>query len=129
MVVRTSDGLVDVMRIRLVRKLADYLDGIDVSRYHEGDVVDLPRAEAELLIAEQWALPFSGPSRDVRAVSTGQRRAFAADRSQRRTLEQLRRVREGLESKPFEPYELRRAEDHIREAHHDSRPKTLKDKE
>lgn len=44
------------MRVRLVRKLADYLDGIDLSAYEEGDVLDLPRREAELLIAEGWAM-------------------------------------------------------------------------
>lgn len=116
------------MRIRLLRKLADHLDGVDVSSYNEGDVLDLPRGEAELLIAEQWALPFRDLRRDVRAVSTVNARAFAADRSQRRTLEQLRRIREGFESKPLEPHELRRAEDRIREAHHDSRQKTFNDK-
>ncbi len=118
-----------VMWIRLVRKLADHLDGIDVSSYNEGDILDLPRAEAGLLIAEQWALPFRGPSRDVRAASTAHLRAFAADRSERRTLEQLRRVREGFETQPLEPHEHRRAEDRIRDAHHDSRQKTLNDKE
>jgi|SRR5947208_10805951 hypothetical protein len=49
------------MRVRLVRKLADLLDGIDVSAYRSGDVVDLSRRDAELLIAEQWAVPVSVP--------------------------------------------------------------------
>jgi hypothetical protein len=117
------------MRIRLLRKLADRLNGIDVSSYNEGDVLDLPRAEAELLIAERWALQFRDPSRDVRAVSTVNAHAFAADRSERRTLEQLRRAREGFETKPLESHEHRRAEDRIRDAHHDSRQKTFNDKE
>lgn len=46
-----------VDKVTLTRKLADRLDGIDVSGYHEGDVLDLPRPQAELLIAEQWAVP------------------------------------------------------------------------
>src|SRR4051794_7883212 len=40
------------MQIQLVRKLADYLDGIDVSKCREGENIDLPRSDAELLIAE-----------------------------------------------------------------------------
>jgi hypothetical protein len=45
------------MKVRLRRVLADYLDGIDVRNCREGDVLDLPDAEANLLIAEQWAVP------------------------------------------------------------------------
>jgi hypothetical protein len=44
------------MKVRLSRVLADYLDGIDVRNYQAGDVLDLPAAEAHLLIAEQWAI-------------------------------------------------------------------------
>ena len=43
------------MWIRLTRKLARCLDGIDVSQRCVGDVFELPSAEAELLVAEQWA--------------------------------------------------------------------------
>jgi len=50
------------IRVRLVRKLADYLDGIDLSAYNEGDLLDLPRREAELLIAEGWAIAWSESS-------------------------------------------------------------------
>jgi hypothetical protein len=49
------------MRVRLVRKLADLLDGIDVSAYRCGDVIDLSRRDAELLIAERWAVPAPVP--------------------------------------------------------------------
>jgi hypothetical protein len=45
------------MHIRLIHKLADHLDGIDVSDCCEGDHVDLPERDAELLIAEGWAEP------------------------------------------------------------------------
>jgi hypothetical protein len=45
------------MKVRLTRKLAEQLDGIDVSALNEGDVFDLPRAQAQLLIAEHWAMP------------------------------------------------------------------------
>jgi len=45
------------MRVRLTRKLADCLDGIDVSDRHVGDVLDLSPPDARLLLAEQWAIP------------------------------------------------------------------------
>ena len=43
------------MKVRLVRKLADCLDGIDVTDYEVGDVLDLALADAILLVAEGWA--------------------------------------------------------------------------
>jgi hypothetical protein len=45
------------MRIRLTRKLSQLLNGVDISRQSVGDVIDLPRRDAELLLAEGWALP------------------------------------------------------------------------
>src|SRR6476469_1680172 len=45
------------MRVRLVRKLADRLDGVDVSGHSSGDILELSRRDAELLIAERWAAP------------------------------------------------------------------------
>jgi hypothetical protein len=44
------------MRVVLVRKLADWIDGIDLSGFHVGDVLELPRTAARLLAAEGWAL-------------------------------------------------------------------------
>src|SRR3954470_2819551 len=43
------------MWIQLTRKLADFLDGVDVSHRQVGDVFELPTSEAHLLIAENWA--------------------------------------------------------------------------
>jgi hypothetical protein len=43
------------MRIRLIRKLALCLNGVDVSQLHVGDVVDLPERSARLLLMEGWA--------------------------------------------------------------------------
>ena len=45
------------MKVRLVRKLADCLDGIDVTDREVGDVLDLAPADAILLVAEGWAAP------------------------------------------------------------------------
>ena len=43
------------MRIRLIRKLALCLNGIDVSDLRVGDEVDLPERSARLLVLEGWA--------------------------------------------------------------------------
>jgi hypothetical protein len=43
------------MRVRLIRKLADEIDGIDLSQRQVGDTIDLPRLQGHLLIAEGWA--------------------------------------------------------------------------
>ena len=85
------------VRIRLLRKLADRLDGIDVSGSKEGDVLDLPRRQAELLIAEQWALPYRLTD-ELRATSAAPERVVAAERSQRRASEQRQRVRHKRET-------------------------------
>ena len=45
------------MRVRVTRKLAECVDGVDLSRCREGDVIDLTEPEAQLIIAEQWAVP------------------------------------------------------------------------
>ena len=43
------------MVIRLTRKLADMIDGIDLSAYSVGQVLHLPWHDAWLLLAEGWA--------------------------------------------------------------------------
>jgi len=114
------------MQIQLVRKLANHLDGIDVTAYQQGDVIDLPRRDAELLIAEQWAVAYyDSGAREVRNVSAAPQLAFAADRVVRRSLDQIRRIREEMEAKRFEEQERRRAEDRIREELHDAHATTI----
>jgi hypothetical protein len=44
-----------VVKIRLNRKLADILNGIDVRRVKAGEELDLSAHDAELLVAEGWA--------------------------------------------------------------------------
>lgn len=56
------------MQVKLTRKLALELDGVDLSNNDVGEVVDLPAPEARLLIAESWAIPerrHTGPSDEV----------------------------------------------------------------
>lgn len=45
------------MKVRLTRKHADRIDGIDLSSRTVGETMELPPREARLLIAEQWATP------------------------------------------------------------------------
>ena len=44
------------MRVVLTRKLADCVDGVELSGWRVGDVLDLPDQEASLLLAERWAI-------------------------------------------------------------------------
>lgn len=43
------------MKVRLTRKHAERIDGIDLSSHEVGDVLDLPPDEARLIVAEDWA--------------------------------------------------------------------------
>jgi len=127
------------MRIKLTRKLADTLDGIDVSRNRAGDILELTRHEAELLIAEGWAEPYRGALLAFRGTDAGEarpRRAApqsapgpaAVDESSHRvlgTLERLREARERLEMRRIVKEDQRRAEDRIREELHDARSRTV----
>src|SRR5687768_12638381 len=45
----------ELVRVRLTRKLADALNGIDLKRYVVGEVLNLPEHFARMLIAEGWA--------------------------------------------------------------------------
>jgi hypothetical protein len=53
------------MRVCLIRKLSDHIDGVDLTNHDVGDVIDLPERKARLLMAEGWAHPerrMSGPA-------------------------------------------------------------------
>ena len=43
------------VRIRLTRKLADELNGLDLRPFHVGQVIDLADPLARMLMAERWA--------------------------------------------------------------------------
>jgi hypothetical protein len=44
------------MRVRLTRKFAEEIDGVDLRGHSVGDVLDVSPAEGRLLIAEEWAV-------------------------------------------------------------------------
>ena len=45
------------MLIRLTKKLAAVMNGVDVSGVNVGDIVDLPEPAARMMIDEGWAVP------------------------------------------------------------------------
>jgi hypothetical protein len=58
-----------MLRVRLTKKLAAVMNGVDVSSANVGDILELPDAAAHMMIAEGWAepvesapLPFSSPA-------------------------------------------------------------------
>jgi hypothetical protein len=119
------------MQVRLTRKLAETIDGIDLSSHEVGDVFDLPAAEAQLLLAEEWADlhiaevyvgEFGGAAERV----PGAHGAEASDPySSTRTLDRISQIRRQLEQRRFGRNERRRAEDRYREELRDSRARTI----
>jgi hypothetical protein len=69
-----------VIRIRLLRKFAACLNGVDLSAFCVGDVRDLPNASAAMLIAEGWGKP--EPVR--RTVERRKRLALPGERRRRK---------------------------------------------
>ena len=117
------------MRVQLTKKLAEMLDGIDLSHYAVGDIMEVTRAEAELLIAEGWAIPIVERPRLVAkaARTTHALQGFAEQQPHvaLRSVERLREIRRALEQRSSDQHERRRAEDRLREELHDARAKTL----
>ena len=56
-----------ILRVRLIRKLAERVNGVDLSKVHVGDALDLPSRDARILIAEGWAELVELPPGDVTA--------------------------------------------------------------
>lgn len=52
-------------RVRLIRKFAQVINGIDLSSVSTGDELDLTPREAEMLIAEGWAAPIGSVAPDA----------------------------------------------------------------
>lgn len=44
------------MRVRLTRKLADAIDGVDLRGHQVDEVLEVSPKEAHLLMAEEWAI-------------------------------------------------------------------------
>jgi hypothetical protein len=69
------------MLVRLTVKLAEIVDGIDLSHCQEGDVIELPERHAQLLIREGWAqLAADDERRDCTPEWRPDARSIAAER-------------------------------------------------
>jgi hypothetical protein len=87
------------MRVRLTRKFAERIDGVDLKAHEVGDVIDLPLSEGRLLIAERWAIVERRreerlSSHSISSVSQdypGRRSADAADAARQRPAKERRR--------------------------------------
>ena len=51
------------MKIRLLRKFANLINGVDLSKAHAGETLDLPERDAGILLAEGWASKLKGAAR------------------------------------------------------------------
>ena len=66
--------------VRLIRKYAEMIDGVNLEEAEVGDRLELPRRDADVLIAEGWA----ERAADERRVRLLPGRAHAADTPRRR---------------------------------------------
>ena len=122
------------VRVRLIRKIAQHVDGVDVSGYSVGEIFDLTAAEAALLVAEGWAIVDPIPTEGAAPAGDGETAeppaAPAADGTGLTlacTLLRLRELRAEIQHRRRSTgYEHRRAEDVIREELRDSRARTIR---
>lgn len=78
---RRGDGRSDeTASVRLIRKYAEMIDGVSLEDAEVGDRLELPKRDADVLIAEGWA----ERAADERRVRPLPGRAHAADNSRRR---------------------------------------------
>jgi hypothetical protein len=117
------------MQVKLTRKLAETIDGVDLSSHGVGDVFDLPATEAQLLIAEGWANLHIAEVREFPGKAESDVvQTFGADADpsgSARTLDRIWRIRRQLEQRRFGRTERRRAEDRYREELRDSRARIV----
>jgi hypothetical protein len=117
------------VKIRLLRKPAERLNGVDISSFKTGDILELSASDAAVLIEDGWAA--SVPSRkrptSERQATAAQRRGEAAERgpsarSAGRLGDTPTREVWGYSGEQ----ERRRAEDRFREELHDARATTVR---
>ena len=114
------------MWVRLTRKLAAVLDGIDVSNRHVGEVFDVPVTAAYLLIAEEWAEPHLPTGRtSIRHGTADALRDFAPP-DLAALVRRLGQMRANMDRRQFAEQQRRRVEDHIREELRDRRARTIR---
>jgi hypothetical protein len=123
------------MQVRLTRKLAQCIDGVDLTGYEVGQILNLAVHDAYLLIAENWAevylpdvpRPNLLPRLPESVTFATGRRALVGDLSSRvrRSLEGLRQARFRQGQRRQALLDRRRAEDTYREELRDARARTV----
>ena len=61
-------------KVRLTRKFANMINGIDLSRVRAGDEIEVSSREADMLIAEGWAAPVERANDKPSRRPSGQRK-------------------------------------------------------
>jgi len=84
------------MRVRIVRKLADRVDGIDLTNYDVGEVIELPEMDGRLMVAEQWG-EFARREADLEDGRNSTARPLDRRRTSSDLYDRLRSKREELE--------------------------------
>jgi hypothetical protein len=115
------------MRVRITRKLAEWIDGVDLSHHHIGDVMEVTRHEGELLVAEEWAVQVAPRARMKSRTAAPFTRSNTEDpdRQPFLTAEHVRLSRLYIHRHSLGAQQRRRAEDRFREELRDSRAKIL----
>lgn len=72
------------MKVKLTKRFAEFIDGVNLSRAKPGDVLDLPPRDARILLAEEWALPVDGELSKVVQTPRPNEGTGAADRPRRK---------------------------------------------
>ena len=72
-----------MVRIKLIRKLSNVLNGLDLRAHKVGDVIDIGDAQADMLVAEGWAERLDGP---LDRATADERNTRASVRMTRRRL-------------------------------------------
>jgi hypothetical protein len=66
------------MLVRLTAKLAEIVNGLDLSRCSEGDVIEVSERDGRMLLAERWA-ELADETEVVSSLPRQTERAVAAD--------------------------------------------------
>jgi hypothetical protein len=115
------------MRVRITRKFAEWIDGVDLSHHRVGDVMEVTRHEAELLVAEDWAVqvPPRSPTTWRSTALLAQATPEEDNRHPFLTANHLGMSRLNIGRHSLGAQQRRRAEDRYREELRDSRAKIL----
>ncbi len=115
------------MRVRLTRRFANFIDGVNLLAHNVGDVFEVTRHEGELLVAEEWAVPvvpLRPPVKSRTAIRRSRAKTPAIGSRCAGIVERLHQIQDEM-NQPLGEQKRRRAEDRIREELHDSLAVTI----